>query len=284
VDALTVELENVSIDVKDVKKTTSELKMARTHRGVTTEAQFVNTLRTSGQLTNSTRAFEEFLESARVDAWINHGATNMDMFPEVGTAENDKSKEGIITHGTQHFVTALLENIKSSSRLYSARDGTENHFNKNKPCPFSPIYFVDSHAYEHASFGSRKPDIVCYTGKNIGGSQDIVLLGDVKGRGNGDFSEAEIGHVLHFGIKLMTEHQAHRHLLYVFLTDGYRFQFFEIRLLDSCDRWSISQSSVFTDLRGWQVRQDFISVIKITSLTRIFCRYLLGCLKPNHHC
>jgi hypothetical protein len=117
-------------------------------------------------------------------------------------------------------------------------------FQQNRSCCNQ---YVDPTAYSRKSLGNRKPDVVSYASSDTKGSQEIVLLGDVKGRELGGFSDAEIGHVLDIGTVLMRDHQVGRRELYVFLTDGYRFQFFSISRDEIVKgRWSILQSPVYT--------------------------------------
>eukprot|EP00603_Paraphysomonas_imperforata_P006353 CAMPEP_0114418050 /NCGR_PEP_ID=MMETSP0103-20121206/3288_1 /TAXON_ID=37642 ORGANISM="Paraphysomonas imperforata, Strain PA2" /NCGR_SAMPLE_ID=MMETSP0103 /ASSEMBLY_ACC=CAM_ASM_000201 /LENGTH=179 /DNA_ID=CAMNT_0001586379 /DNA_START=72 /DNA_END=611 /DNA_ORIENTATION=+ len=174
--------------------------MAINH-GVTTEAEFANCLRQNGELKPATELFREFLGKCCIDRWIAHGSLSMD-YPAMGVGENDKKgQDGVDIPGTQSYVSEMLNGMKASSCLYAERahrsDGDKKRlFNKSNPVKMELRCDVDSTAYRQQSFGSRKPDVVGYASGDTRGSQDIVLLGDVKGRGDGNFTDAEIGHVL----------------------------------------------------------------------------------------
>lgn len=239
-----------------------ELKMSiSTHHGVTTEAEFTDSLRKNGELKPPTdSSFNLFLQDdCCIDKWIAHGELNMD-YPGITVGENDqKDENGDVVSGTQSYVTGMLKKINESTHLYRERvqksSGSDDarYFNKSASVKNDVKYDVDPDAHKRPSFGKRKPDIVGYA-SNTRGNQDIVFLGDVKGRGCGDFSDAQIGNVLDFGTELMRGYQVGRRKLYVFLTDGYRFQFFSISRDENVEgRWDILQSSVFVELSGWQV-------------------------------
>ena len=246
----------------------NELKMSRySHHGVTTEAEFVKCLRQNGELQPETELFCEVVRESSFHRWIAPGPLVMH-YPDVGVGENDKKGlDGVdIIPGTQSYVSQMLDEIKASTFLYPERAPTRvcrdnRHFNKSSPVKMDLKCHVDSTAYRRPSFGNRKPDVVCFASKETRGSQDIVLLGDVKGRAVGNFTDAEIGHVLDFGTDLMANHQVARRKLYVFLTDGYRFQFFSISPGSEEGRWSIFYSSVYVELAGWQVRRMLVSIL-----------------------
>ena len=64
----------------------------------------------------------------------------------------------------------------------------------------------------------------------------------------GDFSDAEIGHILDLAKTLL---RSHHRVLCCFLTDGERFQFFKVER--RIDEFFFQQSSVFSNTMGWQI-------------------------------
>ena len=263
----------------DINAKFIDLKMGMSpHHGVTTEAEFTKNLRDNGQLKHPTEnnTLHDFLENCSIKTWIASGDLVMD-YPEIGVGENDyKNQDGDVVPGTQSYVTGMLNKIKESTHFYTQRvqkkkKGNVQHFNTSKPTAQKVVEcYVDPDAHKRPSFGTRKPDVVVYAGSTRG-SQDIVLLGDVKGRGFGDFSDAQIGHVLDFGTELMKDYQVGRRKLYVFLTDGYRFQFFSISRDENVEgRWDILQSSVYVELLGWQVSLLEYEYVETHSLQYVF--------------
>jgi serine/threonine protein kinase len=74
----------------------------------------------------------------------------------------------------------------------------------------------------------------------------------VKGASSkGDFPDAEIGHILDLAKVLLRSYQVFRRVLYCFLTDGERFQFFRVER--RIDGFFFQQSSVFSNTMGWQI-------------------------------
>lgn len=127
-----------------------------------------------------------------------------------------------------------------------------------------------------SSFSGRKPHLVSYMPLRRGACS-ITMLGDVKGRSsNGDFPDAEVGHILDMARVLMTEHQFTRPFLIVFLTDGFRFQYFKCSR-QSSDTFKYTSSIVYTETAGWQVTNP-VSLLTIDFLDQI----LLGLLMLTH--
>lgn len=111
---------------------------------------------------------------------------------------------------------------------------------------------VDAHAT--VSFAGRSPDMPCYHG-DLRSACAITLLGDVKGCGprNKYFPDVEVGHILDMATDLMIKEQFTRTLLYCFLTDGYRFQFFRCCRSQRGESFAFEQSAVYGGEVGWQV-------------------------------
>ena len=111
----------------------------------------------------------------------------------------------------------------------------------------------DGHAV--VSFCNRRPDIVCYHGERRGGSC-ITMIGDVKGCGlrNKDFPEDDVGHILDMAVDLVRKEQFSRTVLYCFLTDGSRFQYFRCSRNHQGEEIRFEQSPVYGGEYGWQVQ------------------------------
>ena len=94
--------------------------------------------------------------------------------------------------------------------------------------------------------------------RDVSGPQSIVLIGDNKGRyTHSFFPDEEIGHILDMGISLMVKYQRNRAFIYCFLTNGFNFQFFRINR--DGDSFRIEQSSVYSEIVGWQVYIQSVS-------------------------
>ena len=211
-----------------------DLKIGLTHPGVSTKAEWARSLKQRGNLLFD-QSFQFFLENTRYPYWPQN---KLPVFPIQKSGE---------TETCQPFVDNVINLIAKDEGYEIKVDGG---FHANSTALQSKQR-IES-AYETVSFSRRKPDVVIYNG-NLGGACAISILGDVKGRRSdtADFPDAEIGHILDMSKVLLDEHQFSRTLLYSFLTDGYRFQFFK------CERGSNSftfqSSSVFVGLDGWQV-------------------------------
>ena len=114
----------------------------------------------------------------------------------------------------------------------------------------SKILTMPNSPYRKVSFNSRKPDIVGNLQTNSG-SFSIVFIGEVKGRGTGDFTNSEIGQVLDMSMELLILH-SHRDEVLSFLTDGYRFQFFRV-VRRGEGVFNYEMSGIFNKHEGWKV-------------------------------
>jgi len=205
-------------------------------------AEWVETLLASRSLKPNSIDLNVFLEERSVSWWP---TAKVACFPALGTSES---------HICQPFVSARIDDLlnngyticeKNTFRLTSAYTKTDKKFVLcSEP--------VDSHA--GVSFHNRKPDIPCYKVDSRGGCS-ITILGDVKGFSskNKDFSNSEVGHILDMGKDLLTHEQFVRTLLYCFLTDGYRFQFFKCFRSHLGEDLNYEKSAVYCGERGWKV-------------------------------
>lgn len=238
VSSVAKKLEELSIEVK-------ELRTAKPHQGVTTAAEWVCKLRGANELYYSSK-LDAWLLDKKLECWICGGIVGADYFPSEECLE---SGEG----GTQEFVWRLLEKISSSDgcKTYQPRKDERGYLSRPGSNLRLSCYPVpDSH--KNASFGSRKPDNVFRSRPDATGVHTIVVIGDNKRRARGKFTEEEIGHILDMTRQLLMEYQKRRVLMYCFLTDGFRFQFFSVQR-KTAREFIFHESIVYEGLTGWQV-------------------------------
>ena len=232
------------IDMDELsRKVATNLKIDMDKHGVTTTAQWVISLRTNQKLLYR-QELDKFLLPDKL-GWI--CCDDPFNFPTLGTAESPRENWG---SGTQAYVTGQLRRINQATHLHAGKkDGTG--FVKAKQA-LNLQSFPDPDAYKRTSFGPRKPDVVAYTDKDLRGALAITLIGDVKGASSlGDFPDAEIGQILDLAKTLLGSYQVFRRVLYCFLTDGNRFQFFRVER--RIDGFFFHQSSVFYNTKGWLI-------------------------------
>jgi len=202
--------------------------------GVSTEADFVQSLRENGKL-SSDSYFNSYLINLKQTWWP---SDTLPKFPELGEKEATTC-QGMVDEVVKQLLNYRAHRVK---RLGSGfvKDSTT-----------VPQLNTIISASRIVSFSQRKPDLVMYQAERSGACA-ITMLGDVKGRtSNQDFPDSETGHILDMTRVLMTKHQYLRYFIICFLTDGYRFQYFK------CSRDANSffyrASSVFLGVTGWQV-------------------------------
>lgn len=218
------------------------LKIAQTHHGVSTEAEWAQDLKTQGRLSYD-QSFQNFLEASKYSYWPTDQLPAT--FPVLKSSESDVC---------QPFVDDVINLIAADKGF---RINTDGQF-FSKPSSLNSLHTITS-AHDKVSYSARKPDVVIYNG-NLKGACAMSIVGDVKGcRSTTDFPDAEVGHILDMSKVLLDEHQFSRTLLYSFLTDGYRFQFFRC-CKDSTGSFEFKASSVFTGLDGWQVLLLFVNI------------------------
>lgn len=180
---------------------------------VTTKAHFVEALVSNGRLTPLDQDFESaFFEGAKK-------TLQRVKFPPLGS-----ERKTVV----QPFFDELLPRL--CSRQYSP--------------------FPNAHAVP--TFGTRKPDAAFHLNGRCD-SLALVLIGEHKGRSSdGDFSNDEVGHILDMSRDLLENHQVRRHLLYSYLSDGYRFQFFRTDRTEN--GFVFRKSSLFVGQAGVTVR------------------------------
>ena len=214
-----------------------------TKHGVTTEAEWVAALRNDGKL-KYLQSFDNFL-AEKGAGWINTTDFN---FPGIGTGEIPREDPN---SGVQGYVTEKLYQILNATHFHARKKKDPNKFVKEGTKLTLRIQ-PDPEAFSRPSFGHRKPDVVAYGSSNRGAFA-IALIGDCKGVVSlvKDFQEPEIGHILDMSKELLTKFQVFRHVMFSFLTDGHRFQFFKVKR--ESDGFHFSQSTVYTNTLGWQV-------------------------------
>lgn len=237
--------------------------------GITTEAMWLQHLKSTNQLTSNDSEFSRFLSEIKVTWWI---SASIGKFPSYRANETDDC---------QPFVRDMIEK-------FTACGG--NVFREPRK---SPIFFrsppkiniklvsepVDCHST--VSYGRRKPDIVCYAGAKRG-AMSITIVGDVKGctSVNNSFPDSERGHILDMTKDLLLLEQPSRIFCYCFLTDGNRFQFFKVTRMKprTHSELSYQESAVYCGVLGWQVSEN-----KLLSGNRkkIYCPFLLFLYKTD---
>ena len=227
-----------------LRKEFQSLKMKanfQPHQGVTTASEWVGLIRSDQTLQPADKSFKDFLDSVKIDGWIRSGEAE---FPPASSLE---AGEG----GTQDFVTRIFELFEDGNlKIHAESKKSRGEYVKTSVTHTLLCYPVLG-AHSSPSFGTRKPDNVHRSGQNVIGVHTIVLLGDNKRSAEGKFTDEEIGHVLDMSRQLLMEHQKKRILLYCYLTDGYRFQYFKIDRIH--DDFSFQESDVKTGVLGWQV-------------------------------
>jgi hypothetical protein len=218
-----------------------------TKHGVTTEAEWVAALRNNGKLKHL-ESFDDFL-AGKGAGWINTTDFN---FPVIGTGEIPREDPN---SGVQGYVTEKLTQILNANTIHARKKKNPNQFIQ-QGTQLTLKILPDPEAFSRPSFGHRKPDVVAYRGSNRGAFA-IALIGDCKGvvSLDKDFQPAEIGHILDMSKDLLAKFQVFRHVMFSFLTDGHRFQFFKVQR--ESDGFHFTQSIVFTETLGWQV-DDYV--------------------------
>ena len=230
---------------------------AQVHKGVTTSAGWVRDCRNCNVLRSCDPNFAALLTNVCCTGWVAAGNTNIFKFPDSKCLESGVG-------GTQEYVTAMFETFQNGKLSLHNPAKTEDCYLKNEKTTLQFSCYPDIGAHERPSFGTRKPDNVHRCGQNETGAHSIVMLGDNKRRADGSFTDEEVGHVLDLGSQLLWDHQKRRRKLYCYLTDGYRFQFFQISRNTSSLVMEMMESNVYTGVLGWQVgRIGAISIPQI---------------------
>lgn len=206
------------------EKQIQELRIKRSTKGVTTKIQFVHELRRTGFLKDMQQGHAWYKMDTKWPSDLQHPKVPKDGATEL--ASNDK---GCV----QLIVTDVLKKLLK----YATANVWPN--------------YPDPKAYKKTSFRTRKPDIVNYK-KGFTGPIAITAFGDCKKRGEGDFGEDEIGHILDMARSYMEDIGAMiRPFLIVFLTDGKRWQFFRVRR--KADGLDYYQDPIINDSNdGWK--------------------------------
>ena len=212
--------------------------------GISTAAEWAVSLRERGLLVANTSSLNSFLEKRAVNWWP---TSTVEPFPAVGSID---------TAVCQPFVSSRIAEILNSGGQVHEKRSKQSH-GRSKYCENTMRVVFESQPCDgHAivSFSNRRPDIVCYYGDRRGGSS-ITIIGDVKrceGR-NKDFPAEEVGHILDMAEDLLKKEQFNRPVLFCFLTDGFRFQYFRCSRSHRCEDISFEQSPVYGGEHGWQV-------------------------------
>ena len=198
-------------------------KADASHKGATTHAQFYQQLSNEDGLKFNCKIWTQ----RKKWPWKKQNCDPpKDMCPEAD--KNDQP-------GVQSHVTTILQALVSHTTALK-----------------KAVSMPDPEAFKKTSFGSRKPDVVNYE-KNKTGSLSITSFGDLKGRGNGDFTDEEKGHVLDMARSYMTRIGFNRPFIYVFLSDGLRWQFFRVIRKGRGSDLKYEEGHVINDcVQGWE--------------------------------
>lgn len=229
----------------EVAREIKELRIGKLHQGVTTAAEWVCDLRDKDALSHS-EEFNAWLLENKPNGWIRGGDLGADFFPSDMCLENGVG-------GTQEFVWSLLGQYSKNNqcKIHHPRIDGKGFLSKSTEALTLSCYPV-ANSHTKPSFGSRKPDNVFRSRSDVTGAHTIVVLGDNKRRAHGKFTDEEIGHVLDMTRQLLMDYQKRRVLMYCFLTDGYRLQFFGVRR-GRMNNFTFLESNVYEGLTGWQV-------------------------------
>lgn len=287
-------MKELQYKVDNIDKYLQELKIHHEKKGVTTEAEFLQSLVQNQLFIPATPHFQDFLRAKAADYWIE---ARRPTFP----AKNSSEKaicQPFMTQVLEHFVSAdnipdnisishyrdhihtTLKNLSSKRKKSDAEKDTILELEGWRPSnlcklPSVTLYtknflssshieadiysIADPYAFDKQSFGRRKPDIVLYS-SILGGPLDITFLGEVKGRsGDLSFPDQEVGHIIDITRDLLENYQVHRSFCYAFLTDCQRFQFF--KLTKSQSTLTYEYSRIFHGLEGWNVSLSYLSVL-----------------------
>ncbi len=107
-------------------------------------------------------------------------------------------------------------------------------------------------AYSTPTVGKKRPDCVFHEPDKTGNTA-ITLLGEVKGGGQGEFSDEDIGQLTDVTERVM-KYQPYRQFMITFLTDGRRFQFYQCHR--SSSNFTFQFSAIYSDKQAWQVNTN----------------------------
>jgi hypothetical protein len=256
VDELADKIQALNMDVKetiqalnmDVKEKIQALNMDvhsakyPSKRGVTTYAQWVREMKSEsqGQTQRQASEFQKLLENLRSKQPKWWPSRIVQRFPLLGALESS---------ACQPYVSEMIESLSNNKKHVLLKDGKNYAARAHDFQPHNKIFDT----FAAVSFNQRRPDIAIYQ-QNQRGACSITMLGDVKGRSsNRDFPDEEVGHILDMARELMMDHQFLREFIYCFLTDGYRFQFFNFQKDSRNDTFAYHPSPVYVGQEGWQV-------------------------------
>ena len=230
--------------VNEIHEMQKRSQMQQLHHGVSTNQDWVRMLKNENQLVHDAN-LDKYLYDYKINGWYCPKPDGVS-FPGDDVLE---SGEG----GTQSFVDSILSSFYHNNEFEVHRESKKKAgvFNKKPSCKLQLSCFPVENSYARPSFGTRKPDNVFRSEKNVGGAHSIVMIGENKRRAQGAFSDDEIGHILDMAKQLMVHHQKKRQFMYCFLSDGFRFQFFSIHRFQA--GFEYCHSRVYEGVLGWQV-------------------------------
>ena len=181
---------------------------------------------------------------------------------------SSKDKE---TKTCQPYVTSVLKLFNKGfvgvSEVKKGKSSTRKVNVLNVP-------FIE--AYSTPTVGKKRPDCVFHEPDKTGNTA-ITLLGEVKGGGQGEFSDEDIGQLTDVTERVM-KYQPYRQFMITFLTDGRRFQFYQCHR--SSSNFTFQFSSIYFGKKAWQVKTNLKQIG--THLSTVHpccingCRFYLG--------
>jgi hypothetical protein len=225
--------ESTAKNIEGVKSDLHSVALGRTSviSNTETRAERVKTLRTTDHLLPS-RDFTSTLDNAKVSWWPVGGKTK---FPSANCPEKSVC---------QTFVSEMLSLFINGTVEVTERDG------KKKVVKVHSV--PDPDAFRTRQVNNRAPYCLFHDGVDKRGNFTVTLEGEVKGGGNGIFSDDKIGQVTD-GLQRFLESQTERAEMIGFVTDGRRFQFIRIHKQSRGTGYHFDISSIYLEYLGWQV-------------------------------
>lgn len=198
-----------------------------------TRAEMVQQQRREGVLLHSAE-LDVFLSHHKVQWWPHGGSRK---FPKLGDQESNVC---------QRFVTTMLSKLAKKTVTVQ-----ENVGNQTIAKQVEIRSLPELQAFRKKAISLRSLDAVFYDGETRGEAA-VTMLGEVKGRGSGDFPDDEVGQLIR-GITRLLHCQMFRATSIGFLTDGSRFMFAR-GVRQRGGYLTFDTSRIFNGADGWQVR------------------------------
>lgn len=217
----------------------TSMKGPKTNAQIVTELVAIDRFKADLQFD---RKLERFVAAG--DFWVDRVEDPATVFPAVGAGENTVVQPFFIEVGNKlaipnrtvyrkdEFGQYIVPEVLTDAVLYAIPDATVF----NKP-----------------TIAHRRPDVNCYYRTvSVTGELSIVFCMEVKGRMNSQaFPMEDIGQVIDTNKELLRR-QPFRKFTIAVLSDGVRFQFFQITRL-VWDEFDVVHSQMYWNMAGWAV-------------------------------